>query len=79
MVTSMLLVENGNPIFSNRQAAPSKTEDHLVLQKVYDGNGTTTKSLADKVTGVEIILNSPRRRFTWKFLVTHLNIGFERR
>ncbi|RYO97740.1 hypothetical protein DL765_011075 [Monosporascus sp. GIB2] len=43
VVPSVMLVENGNPIFSTRLTEPSETEDHLVLRKVYDGNGTTTE------------------------------------
>ncbi|KAI2601878.1 hypothetical protein GGR54DRAFT_645606 [Hypoxylon sp. NC1633] len=77
LVPSVIMVENGNTIFSTRRTEPSETEDYLLLRKTYEGSGTTTKTLVDKVTGIEIILTSPSRNQTWAFWMTHLNIGFE--
>lgn len=54
---------------------PSGTEDYLLLRKIYEGNGTTTKAPADKATGLEIILTSPIRYQTWVSWMAHLNIG----
>jgi hypothetical protein len=77
IISSVMLTENGKTILSTRRDESSETEDHLQLRKLYNRRGTTTQLLDDKVTGLELELISPGREVSWKFNVTHLNIGFE--
>ncbi|RYP38691.1 hypothetical protein DL768_010762 [Monosporascus sp. mg162] len=77
LVPSLLLAESGIKTFGSRRTEPSGTEDYFQICKLYDGNGTTTEALADKVTGVELVLHSPSRQKQWRFVVTHKIVGFE--
>lgn len=78
-VPSMILAKDGVKIFGTRRTEPSDTEDFFLVKKLYggEGGGVTTEKLADKATGVEVVLESPRRRLRWRFVVTHKNVGFE--
>lgn len=77
-VPSMLLAKDGVKVFGSRRAEPSDTEDFFSVKKLYaGGEGVTTKKLADKATGVEVVLESPSRQLRWRFVVTHKNVGFE--
>ncbi|KAK5635868.1 hypothetical protein RRF57_011580 [Xylaria bambusicola] len=76
-VSSVFLVKDGEKILGTRLDEPSNTDDYLQFRKLYDERGTTTQLLADKATGFELSLISPRRNASWVFVVTHLNIGFE--
>ncbi|GAW22506.1 hypothetical protein ANO14919_120430 [Xylariales sp. No.14919] len=77
VLSSVLLAKDGEKILGTRLDEPSTTDDYLQFRKLYDGPGTTTQRLADKATGFELSLISPRRNASWAFIVTHLNIGFE--
>ncbi|KAI0009477.1 hypothetical protein F4779DRAFT_366326 [Xylariaceae sp. FL0662B] len=76
-VPSVMLAEGGKKIFGTRRTEPSKTEDYFQVRKLYGGDGATTVAIADKVTGVEVVLESPGRKKQWKFVVTHKNVAFE--
>ncbi|KAM7200668.1 hypothetical protein V8F20_005170 [Naviculisporaceae sp. PSN 640] len=60
-------------------ASAGTLEDHFTVRKLYAGDlkGATTDALADKVTGIEVVLESPQRGKNWKFVVEHLKVGFE--
>lgn len=78
VVPSVMLVEDGEVVFSTRRdEVDDAGEDYILFEKVYGGLGITTQSLADRATGFELNLHSPARGTSWKFTVTHLNIGFE--
>ncbi|KAK3375571.1 hypothetical protein B0T24DRAFT_525533 [Lasiosphaeria ovina] len=76
-VASVLLAEDGEMVFGTRRTAPSGGEDFVSMRKLYGGGGATTEALADKVTGVELVLVSPGRGKEWRFVVEHKNVGFE--
>ena len=76
-VPSVLLVENGQQLVGTRRTEPSTTEDFVRVRMLYGGDGATTEYLLNKVTGVEVIVESPTREKTWSFLATHKNIAFE--
>jgi hypothetical protein len=72
-----MLTENGKTIFSTRREDLFETEDYLQLRKLYSQHGIATQLLDDKLPGLELELISPGREVSWRFNVTHLNIGFE--
>ncbi|KAK0732953.1 hypothetical protein B0T26DRAFT_736075 [Lasiosphaeria miniovina] len=76
-VASVLLAEDGEKVFGTRRTAASGEADFVTMRKLYGGPGATTEALADKVTGVELVLVSPGRGREWRFVVEHKNVGFE--
>lgn len=79
---SLILAKNGEKIFASQVvtfegSVEDDSVDHVLVKKVYNGDGATTKHLNDKVTGVELLLVSPAEGKTWKFIVTHKNVLFE--
>jgi hypothetical protein len=76
-VPSVVLAEDGKNIFNTRRTEPSKAEDYMQVRKLYGGVGVTTEALADKVTGMDVVLVSPKRNRQWKFVLTHKNLAFE--
>jgi hypothetical protein len=76
-VPSVVLAEKGENIFNTNRTEPSTTEDYVQVQKLYGDVGVTTEALADKVTGMDIVLVSPKRNRQWKFVLAHKNLAFE--
>ncbi|KAI1076753.1 hypothetical protein F5B20DRAFT_309291 [Whalleya microplaca] len=76
-VPSIMLAEGGKKIFGTRRTEASGTEDYFQVRNLYGGDGATTVAIADKVTGVKVVLDSPSRKKQWKFVVTHKNVAFE--
>jgi hypothetical protein len=72
---SVAMWENGEHVFSATHDAPSDTEDYAILEKTYGGK--VTGNLKDKMTGLELVMVSPKRRKQWSFTVTTKNVGFE--
>ncbi|KAL9120106.1 MAG: hypothetical protein Q9187_003340 [Circinaria calcarea] len=72
---SVLLMKDGEKVFSSTKGEVSDTEDYVLLTKTYDGQVTGT--LRDKVTGYELELVSPRMRKHWTFIAEHKNVAFE--
>ncbi|KAI9768103.1 MAG: hypothetical protein M1840_005137 [Geoglossum simile] len=72
---SVLLAENGIPIFSTTNREASDTDDYVLMTKTYDGKVSGT--LRDKVTGYELELVSPKSNRHYTFIVEHKNIAFE--
>lgn len=71
-----------------RQVSPKRSsgdqeeedDDYFKVRKLYAGDlqGVPTEALKDKVTGIELVLESPRRgNKTWKFVLEHKKVGFE--
>lgn len=75
-VPSVLLAENGRKLVGTRRTEPSTTEDFVQVRMLYE-NGTTTEHLSNKVTGMEVVVESPSQDNRWIFLITHKNIAFE--
>lgn len=83
--SSLVLFEEGEKLFSSSgntsqpEVQAETSEDSFTFRKLYSDecNGTTTATLKDKVTGVELILKSPRRNLQWKFAARFKNLGFE--
>lgn len=73
--TSVLLMEDGEIIFSSTLGEASDTEDHVLMVKTYEG--TIMGTLRDKVTGYELDLISPKKKKHWSFIMEHKNIAFE--
>lgn len=71
----MLLMKEGQKIFSTTREGLHDTEDYVVAEKTYDGSVMGT--LRDKVTGYELELVSPNRNKHWTFIMEHKNIAFE--
>ncbi|KAF7163382.1 hypothetical protein CNMCM6106_000332 [Aspergillus hiratsukae] len=72
---SVLLMKDGEKLFSSTRGEPSETEDYVLMTKMYDGKVHGT--LRDKVTGYELELVSPQRKKHWTFIMEHTNIAFE--
>ncbi|KAG6353648.1 hypothetical protein INS49_005356 [Diaporthe citri] len=72
---SVAMWEDGEHVFSATHDSPSDTEDYAVLEKTYGGK--VTGNLKDKMTGLELVMVSPKRRKQWSFTVTAKNVGFE--
>ena len=77
VVSSVLLAREGRKVFATRRTEASGTEDFVLLRKLYGGTGVTTEMLADKVTGIELVLESPEQGKKWRFVLEHKNLGFE--
>lgn len=77
VVPSVLLLENGKKIFGSENEYHSETEDYVEAGKLYGGRGVTSDIVSDKVTGFELLLHSPNRQKTWKFVMTNRNIMFD--
>jgi hypothetical protein len=73
--TSVLLMKEGEKIFSTTTEGPHDSEDYVVAEKTYDGSVMGT--LRDKVTGYELELISPSRNKHWTFIMEHKNVAFE--
>ncbi|CAG8973051.1 hypothetical protein HYALB_00010825 [Hymenoscyphus albidus] len=73
--SSILLMQDGNKLFSSTLGEESQTEDYVLMTKTYDG--AVTGTLRDKVTGYELELVSPGRKKHWTFIMEHKNIAFE--
>ena len=76
-VPSVLLAENGKKVVGTRRMTVSDDEDYAIVRKRYDGDGVTTPFLADKVTGLDIVVAAPSRGLRWVFTIKHKNVGFE--
>ncbi|KAI1367103.1 hypothetical protein F5Y08DRAFT_299435 [Xylaria arbuscula] len=72
---SVVLFENGAPIFRSTVGTASDTEDYALITKTY--GGAVTGTLKDKVTGFQLELVSPTKMRHYTFFVEHLNLGFE--
>ncbi|KAI0139856.1 hypothetical protein GGR57DRAFT_488416 [Xylariaceae sp. FL1272] len=78
MSSSILLVSSENEVFfQSNSISPKHGRDYFQIKKLYNGTGATTHFLADKVTGVELVLISPGRQLEWRFVVAHNVISFE--
>ena len=73
--TSVLLMKDGEKVFSTTHNSVSDTEDYVLDEKTYDG--TVMGTLRDKVTGYELELVSPKQKKHWTFIMEHKNIAFE--
>ncbi|KAM7184234.1 hypothetical protein V8F33_013097 [Rhypophila sp. PSN 637] len=51
--------------------------DVVTVKRLYSSEGVATTVLADRVTGIELILESPRRGKQWRFVLEHKVVGFE--
>ncbi|CAJ2503613.1 Uu.00g110070.m01.CDS01 [Anthostomella pinea] len=76
-VPSVLLVLEGQKMFESRSTELSLVDDFFQVRKIYNGPGATTQTLEDKVTGIELILTSPSRKQSCRFVVTHKIFAFE--
>ncbi|KAM7219562.1 hypothetical protein V8F06_005117 [Rhypophila decipiens] len=51
--------------------------DGVTVKKLYSSEGVATAVLTDKVTGIDLTLESPRRGKRWRFVLEHKVVGFE--
>lgn len=72
---SVVLFQDGIPIFRSTLGEASDTEDYALVSKTYDG--AVTGTLKDKVTGYQLELVSPTRAQHYTFFAEHANLGFE--
>jgi len=72
---SVLLMKDGEKLFSTTVGEASQNEDYVLMTKTY--NGSVFGTLRDKVTGYELELISPSKKKHWTFIMEHKNIAFE--
>lgn len=72
---SVVLFQDGLPVFRSRLGGPSETGDYALVTKTY--GGAVTGTLQDKVTGYQLELVSPKSMQHYTFFVEHSNLGFE--
>lgn len=72
---SIMLFENGVPVFGSQNTQESDTEDYFTWTRTYGGK--VFGKVKDKVTGYELELVSHSTDKHWTFIVEHEVVAFE--